>query len=486
MLDNIYSLLSILVLVINSIFIITAIFFERKKPTRALSWILALALIPVVGFLFYIIFGRSLRAKHKKFHIKCDQDKQYCQRIYSFWDNIIYDEAMFKEAYNEDVKQLIKFNINASDSPFTNDNEVTIFTDAKDKYSMLLKDIHEAKTSIHMVYFIMKDDAIGRKIIDALARKAKQGVTVKILFDHGQNLLEPYKAFKPILDNGGEVLNFLSKSLDNYLKINFRNHRKIVVIDGRIGYVGGINIGDEYLGLDKKITPWRDTHMRVTGSSVYSLQLRFMSDWIYASEKEVQFGDITQYFQPVKATPNANTAIQMVSSGPDTNGEEIKRGFIKMINSAKKSIYIQTPYFVPDDPFLEALQNAALSGVEVILQIPAVPDKRVVYRVTFSFIEDIIDYGIKVYLYPGFLHAKMMVVDDCVCSIGTANFDMRSFLLDFEINAFMYGSEITKRCRAIFVKDLEKCSIVTKEKYDSRSIVSKFEEHIYRLISPLL
>lgn len=486
MTDNLLNAFSILLIIINSIFIITAIFFERKKPIRALSWILTLLLIPIVGFILYLIFGRTLRVKKKKFHIKCDLDKQYCQKIYKFLDSIYYDETMFREEYNPDIKQLIKFNINASESHFTNDNKVKIFTETKDKYKELLEDIEAAKSSIHMVYFILKNDDIGSKIINALSEKAKQGVIVRVLFDHGSNIFFQYKAYKPILDNGGQALSFFTNSIGNYLKANFRNHRKIVIIDGKIGYVGGINIGDEYLGLHKRITPWRDTHMKIIGSSVYSLQLRFMADWIYASKKDVDFGDVCKYFMPIGPSDRGDTGMQIVSSGPDTNGEEIKRGFVKMINSAKKSIYIQTPYFVPDDALLEALQNAAMSGVEVILQIPAVYDKRLVYKVTMSFVEDIIDYGIKTYLYPGFLHAKMIVVDDCFCSIGTTNFDMRSFSLNFEINAFMYGQPITARCAKIFNDDLKKSTLLSKEAYKNRSTFSKLEENIYRLLSPLL
>jgi cardiolipin synthase len=189
---------------------------------------------------------------------------------------------------------------------------------------------------------------------------------------------------------------------------------------------------------------------------------------------------------PIDKQNNGNIGTQIVSSGPDTNGEEIKRALIKMINSAKKSIFIQTPYFVPDSSFLEALQNAAMSGVEVIIQIPGILDKPFVYKVTMSFVADVIGYGIKTYLYPGFLHAKMMVVDDTCCAIGTANIDIRSFSLNFEIDAFMYGKEISQRCAKIFNDDLEICTLITEEKFKSRSTLSKIQEDVFRLLSPLL
>ena len=484
--NNIYSIISIVIIVINIIFIITAIFFERKKPVHALSWVLTLSLLPLIGFILYLIFGRTFRYKSKKFLIKCNRDKQYCQKLYKTLDYAYYDESVFIEPYNNDIKQIIQLNINTSKSPFTNDNSVIIFTSAEDKYRELLQDIATAKSSIHISYFIIQNDHIGKKIINALAQKAKEGLEVRLLFDHGSNLFTPFKAYKPIIDNGGEVLSFFSNTINNYLRVNFRNHRKIVVIDGAMGYVGGINIGDEYLGLKKKLSPWRDTHLRIIGSSVHDLQLRFFEDWLYASKKDLQFGDSEKYFMPIDQQTKGSTGIQIVSSGPDTNGEEIKRCLIKMVNSAKKSIFIQTPYFVPDSSFLEALQNAAMSGVRVIIQIPKLPDKKYVYKATMSFVADVIEYGIKIYLYPGFLHAKMMVIDDTCCAIGTANIDMRSFSLNFEIDAFMYGEEISKRCMDIFDTDLKQCTVINQEKFKNRSVFSKIQENVFRLFSPLL
>lgn len=485
MADNIYSVISMIIVTINIIFIVVAVFFERKKPVQALSWVLTLLLLPLLGFILYLVFGRTLRFRKKKFYVKCDISKKYCQEICKVLDYAYYDEAEFNEPYSDEVKQLIKLNINSSQSPYTNDNEVEIFTSAEEKYRKLLHDIEAARSSIHILYFIFQNDNIGKRVINALAQKAKEGLEVRLLFDHGSNLIFPFNAFNPIADNGGEVLSFFSSTLGNYSRANFRNHRKIVVIDGEIGYLGGINIGDEYLGMRKKVSPWRDTHLRITGSSVYSLQLRFMTDWLYASRKNVEFKDTEKYFMPISKQNTGSTGMQLVSSGPDTNGEEIKRGLIKMINSAKKFIYIQTPYFVPDSTFLEALQNAAMSGVEVVIQIPAVPDKRFVYKATMSFVADVIKYGIKIYLYPGFLHAKMLVADDS-CAIGTANIDIRSFALNFEIQAFMYGKEISNRCTEIFKDDLKASKQLTRDIYNKRSIFSKVEENIIRLLSPIL
>lgn len=483
---SLYTMISITIIIINIILIIAAVFIERKKPVHALSWVLTLSLLPVAGFILYLIFGRSYHIKKKKFLIKCDKSRHYCQELHKTLDIAIYDETKFHEPYDNNIKEIIKLNINTSQSTFTNDSKVTIFTSAEDKYRELLQDIYAAKSSIHILYFIIQNDIIGKKIIAALAQKAKEGLEVRILFDHGAKLLSPLKTYKPIIENGGEVLCFLSNTLSNYLRVNFRNHRKVVVIDGGIGYIGGINIGDEYLGLNKKITPWRDTHMKIIGSSVHSLQLRFFEDWLYASKRDIEFVDTEKYFLPINKHSMGNIGMQIVASGPDTKYEEIKRCMIKMVSTAKKSILIQTPYFVPDSTFLEALQNAALSGVNVIIQIPKVPDKPYVYKATMAFVADVIAYGIKVYLYKGFLHSKMMVIDDDCCTIGTANIDIRSFSLNFEINAFMYGKEISQRCAQIFNDDLELCELMTKEKYQSRGIFIKIQESIFRLLSPIL
>ncbi|PYG88563.1 cardiolipin synthase [Ruminiclostridium sufflavum DSM 19573] len=481
-----YTVISILIIIINIIFIIAAVFFERKKPVHALSWVLTLSLLPVAGFVLYLIFGRAYHIKKKKFLINCDKSRKYCRELHKTLDFAIYDESKFDEKFDLETKQIIKLNVNSSQSTYTNDNKVTVFTSAEEKYRQLLEDIYSARSSIHILYFIIQNDNIGKKIIGALAQKAKEGLEIRVLFDHGSKLLAPLKIYKPIIDNGGEVLCFLSNTISNYLRANFRNHRKVAVIDGKIGYIGGINIGDEYLGLNKKISPWRDTHLKITGSSVHSLQLKFFEDWLYASKKDIYFEDTEKYFMPVNQLDKGGIGIQIVSSGPDTRNEEIKRCMLKLVNSAKKKIFIQTPYFVPDSSFLESIQNAALSGVEVIIQIPAVPDKPYVYKATMSFVADVIDYGIKVYLYQGFLHSKMLVIDDSCCSIGTANIDIRSFSLNFEINAFMYGKEISQRCAEIFKEDLNSCTLLTREKYQSRSIFQKIQESIFRLLSPIL
>ncbi len=472
---------------VNFIFIITAVFFERKKPASAAVWIMVLTFLPLVGFFLYLVFGRTLRLnKNRIFRLKKDYDDMYYERLVE--QRHLLDDRLF-DFTDQSMKQysdIIEMLLNTSRSIYSQDNDITIFTDAKYKYDRLLKDIRKATSSIHLLYYIINNDRIGRRVVDALTEKAKEGVEVRVLYDQIGSLLTPPSMFKELRKAGGKVTRFFPLRFGTYLRLNFRNHRKIVVIDGKIGYIGGMNIGDEYMGLDKRKTPWRDTHLRMTGTSVRFLQERFLKDWYYASSEEGinEAGALQRYFPAAEAC--GKTGVQVVSSGPDTCGEQNKRGLMKVIYSARETLYIQSPYFVPDDSFLESLQIAAMSGVDVRVMLPSVPDKKFVYRVTTSYIRDLMDYGVKVYLYPGFLHAKMAVMDGRISVMGTTNIDIRSFLLDFEINTFVYDTDFSQKCLDIFKEDMSKSRLVTKEWYDDRGLWVKIQERIFRLFSPIL
>lgn len=256
-----------------------------------------------------------------------------------------------------------------------------------------------------------------------------------------------------------------------------------MIIDGQIGFIGGFNVGNEYLGLKKSIGYWRDTHLLVRGSAVHEMQIRFLLDWKISSAEELTYS--LKYFPQPAVT--GQTGIQIVSCGPEAPQEEIKQGYLKMINSAKKNIYIQTPYFIPDESIQEALKIAVLSGVDVRIMMPNKPDHPFVYWASYSFIGDLVKIGVKAYLYEkGFLHAKTIVVDDIISSVGTANFDIRSFKLNFEVNAFLYDREIAQKLQQAFEQDMLDCTLLTFEKYRKRSVLIQFKESVSRLFSPLL
>ena len=493
---------------INILCIVSVIFIERKKPSEIISWILVISFFPVVGFVLYLLIGETASMKmSSKFGKKMKFDrivkKIHHQRMYEAETLIIGAEGEqlpVDDAEREKILPLLPFPAETQkpyyqgmammleqldDSILTQDNQISIFTNAAEKYDALYKDIEAATQSIHMLYFIFSADKVGNRFIDLLARKAKEGVEVRVIYDTIGSIRTRFSSFAPIIDAGGKVYRFFP--LINVLKLNYRNHRKITVIDGLIAYTGGINIGKEYIGEHKRARPWRDTSIRVTGSGVHMFQERFLMDWMHVSPEIFLFDESSvqnKYFPRPVTTGTAG--VQVVSSGPDLEGEFIKYGYIKMINSAKKYLYMQSPYFIPDDAFMLALKLAVDSGVDVRIVLPGVPDKPMVYRITTSYMDELLKIGVRVYLYDGFIHSKMFVMDGQIVSIGTANIDIRSFLLDFEINAFIYDEEIAQRCMDIFMDDVDNSVEINYEQHRKRSFFQKALEIVLKVVAPLV
>lgn len=492
------TLISLTLLIIEISSIITILFFERRDPATTLTWLLLIMFLPLIGLTLYFFFGRGLKLGTKKsLENKLMTDKQLHENLRKndlrFERDLQLIESgklQLKDPSLLKYLPLVKLHYRIGKSRYTDNNKITIFTDGSSKYEALLADIEQAGSSINMVYFIFKADKIGQKIIAALTQKAQQGVQVRIVFDSMGSWLTKDKAFRELKAAGGQVFRFFPLRLPTLFRANYRNHRKIVVIDGRIAYTGGMNIGDEYMGLNSKLAPWRDTHIRLTGNSVRSLQARFLMDWYYASDEEQlqDIKDIKFFFPPMRYTDEekGDMGMQIVSSGPDVNTEQIKRGIIKMVHSATRSVLIQTPYFIPDRLFLEAMQVAAASGVSVKLMIPRVPDHKYVQYAGTSYIQDLLDFDIEVTLYPGFLHAKMVVVDDEIATIGTCNMDIRSFSLHFEVNGFIYDRNFARQCSDIFYRDRNISQIIDQETYNHRSRYIRVAESICRLASPLM
>ncbi len=381
-------------------------------------------------------------------------------------------------------EDLIKMHLISSQSYFTQDNKIDLYFSGEEKFAALLKSIDEAKNFIHMEYYIFKRDELGKKVIDALTKKAKEGIEVKLLIDGmgGRTLTNAF--LKPFKDAGGEVGFFIPPLVPLFnVRINYRNHRKITIIDGREAYIGGFNVGNEYLGLDEKFGFWRDTHMKIRGSAISSLQWRFFLDWRFATKNSI--GRYQSYL--VDEDVDSTVGIQIVSSGPDSKWPSIKDGYLKMISNAREKVYIQTPYFIPDDSMSEALRTAGLSGVDVRVMIPNKPDHLFVFWAGLSYMEELLQAGVKFYTYEnGFLHSKVFIMDEFVSSVGTANLDIRSFKLNFEVNAFIYDDMITLKLTDQFNKDLLLCKEITLEEYNKRPRIVKLKESISRLLSPIL
>ena len=478
------AILLAIILILNMILATIVIFIERREPSTTWAWLLVLFFFPVAGFIFYLFLGRNLRSKHL-FQWE-DKNKIGIEEILNKQLSGLTSNHFHFRNYSTRVnRDLIYMHLCTNDAVLTEDNEVSIFTDGNKKFEQLFKDIEQAKNHIHIQYYIIKDDNLGKRFISTLTKKAKEGVKVRVLYDELGSRTLNKKYFHEFKKAGGRVEVFFPSKLKFFNpRLNFRNHRKLVIIDGKIGYVGGFNVGDEYLGLDPKFGYWRDTHLRIEGSAVYATQTRFILDWNQASKHH----DIVyqpKYFPVLKST--GSTGLQIVTSGPDSEWEQIKYGYIKLISSAKRSIFIQTPYFIPDASLLDALRIASLSGIQVKLMIPNKPDHIFVYWATTYYAGELLKTGAKIYIYDnGFIHAKMIVVDEEVSSIGTANIDVRSFKLNFEVNAFIYDERIAKLLSDIFHKDLEVSKELTLDIYGKRSKRIRIKESLSRLLSPIL
>ncbi|CAM3219207.1 cardiolipin synthase [Filibacter tadaridae] len=472
------------VLILNIFLAIALIFLERRDPTSTWAWLLVLFFIPFFGFFIYLLLGRQLRKKHL-FRWE-GRNKIGIEQLIDYQIEAIEDDTLeFRHDDTAEYKDMIYLHLRNNHAVLTQDNDVQVFNDGKAKFDSLIHDLESAKDHIHFQYYILRLDNLGTRILEVLIRKAKQGVKVRVLFDDIGSRGLYKRHLQALVDEGGEVEAFFPAILPLINpRLNYRNHRKIVVIDGRIGYVGGFNVGDEYLGLNRKFGYWRDTHLRIEGSAIHPLQTRFILDWNQASgNQDIEYAE---HFFP--AIPRkGSVAMQIVSSGPDSEWEQIKDGYLKMIFRAKEYIYIQTPYFIPDISFLDALRIACLSGVDVRIMIPNKPDHMFVYWATYSNVGKLLKAGARVYIYEnGFLHTKQIVVDDEVSTVGTANIDVRSFKLNFEINAFIYDREKCHELKELFEQDMQLSTELTLVAYEDRKRFIKMKESVSRLLSPIL
>ncbi|WP_130859952.1 cardiolipin synthase [Gracilibacillus phocaeensis] len=482
-LGNIIPIIVTIITVINIILAIGVLFFEKREIGFTLAWILVLFFIPIVGFLIYIFLGRKV--KHKNFYGLTAEEQEFLQEEVDAQVEAINNKELLSSPLLKKHKDVIEMNLRSSNSLLTTDNQLTVFHDGHDKFDHLLADIQSAEKEINLQYYIIQPDSLGIRLRDLLTEKAKQGVKVRVLYDEIGSKKLSLAFFKTLREAGGEVEVFFPSILGPInFRINNRNHRKLCIIDGKIAYIGGFNVGNEYLGLDKKFGYWRDTHLKITGQTINDIQGRFILDWHQAGK-----GELWNYqeFCFQNSQQSGQSPVQIISSGPNSKTEHLKNMYIKLIMSAKESIRIQTPYFIPDTSFIDACKMALLSGVDLQIMIPCKPDHPFVYWATWSYVGELIDYGAKILLYEnGFLHAKTIVVDQEVASVGTMNIDSRSFRLNFEVNAVIYDEEEACQLYRLFEKDTEHCSVLTKERYHQRSLWIKFKEGVSRLLSPIL
>lgn len=454
--------------------IIIVILSENRNPIRSIAWCVALLALPVLGVIFYLFFGRSMKGRHMlSRHNKRKLLHNFNTRSESFDQLPITDGN----------RSIIKLAFSLTHTPLTINNDLQIFTSGKEKFDSLIQDLNKAKKLIYIQYYIFSDDCLGHSISDILIRKAREGVIVKVLYDHVGSFSSRKKFFRKMKENGVETHPFFRVTFPQLAnRINWRNHRKLVIIDNTIGYIGGMNIADRYLLGQKDGSQWRDTHFRLKGDIVKSLIYSFVIDWYFLKDPD--------YSTDLRFPPNPvhnDCAMQLITSGPLDSWNNISLCFLKAITSAKKSIFIQTPYFLPPDTLMNALEAAALAKLDVRIMMPRKTDSLLLQLASYSYITRCLKSGIKVYLYnPGMLHAKAMTVDDDFTTAGSTNFDFRSLENNFESNLLIYDRSINKQMRDIFFSDLKECEKLKYSQWRHRPRPQRALESFVRLFAPIL
>lgn len=472
---------------INLALVLIVIYWGRERPARStLMWILVLTLLPIVGFFPYLLLGQDTR-RTNMFRIKGEQDRAIREET-KVQERMLVDLPDIFEDYEEratmgEVGELATLNLKLNRSVISADNDVRVFTDGKEKFDALIEDIDAAQHTIEVQYYIFKSDGLGSRLINHLVQAAGRGVRVRLLSDGIGCRFLSKRDVRRMEDAGIEVGIFFPSFLRIInLRMNYRNHRKIAIIDDEVAYIGGFNVGDEYLGLEDRFGYWRDTHLRIHGSAAHPIKIRFIQDWYYATGRDP--GEEPD-FRPIQG--KGSTLCQMVASGPDTQMKNIKLSMIKMINQADKRIDIHTPYYIPDSSFQEALTIALQQGVEVNIMIPNKPDHPVVYPATLSFTKAIAKDGANIYRYDnGFLHSKVLIVDDVFSMVGSANIDERSFSLNFEASEIVYSAEVNQTLRRAFDEDIKKSTLLTREWWKTMPLKYKILSPICRLFAPIL
>lgn len=447
---------------------------ENRNPLKTISWVVVLLLVPGLGLIFYFFFGQD----NRRFRII--SRRTYKRIMKGPQRQRLIQDVQFEipQAY----APLVSLLKNTNRASLLYGTDITVYTSGTEKFKSLFEDIEKARQHIHIQYYIVMDDETGMRLRDLLIAKAKEGVAIRLLYDDVGSWDVKKGFFREMRQHGIEVYPFLKVAFPAFTsKVNYRNHRKITVIDGEVGYIGGMNVADRYVkGND--LGCWRDTHLRLAGKGVHGLQSAFLIDWYVVSK---QLFNSKAFYPPLEI--HTKNIMQIVTSGPTGPWRTLLQATIYVISNAKKYVYIQTPYFLPTEGLNQALQIAALGGVDVRLMIPRNSDTKSINLASRSYLDDMLRAGIKVYFYtPGFLHAKMIVSDDILVTAGSANMDFRSFEHNFEVNAYIYGEDFALEMKKIFKHDMQYCEHVVASQWFKRPFKQRVAESFMRLFSPLL
>jgi cardiolipin synthase len=477
--------LSVILLTIYLVTVLSTavmVIHEKRDPAKTSIWVLILILLPIIGLIFYIFFGQNHR-KEKIFSRKGLRDLQQIEQMSrSQLKDIIADKYIGFPSIADNIG-IITLLLNNSKALLTLYNSVDILQTGKKTFESILKAIDDAKSSIHLEFYIIENDEIGNLIKDKLVAKAKEGVEVRLIYDDVGSWSLPKRFIKELVNAGAEAYPFMKVNFPLLTsKVNYRNHRKIIVVDGRVAFMGGMNIADRYLKGDSTLGTWFDTVLRIEGEAVRTLQVIFLVDWFFVSR--IIISDRDKYFPEYSV--NTQHALQVTASGPDSDWASIMQAFFVAITKAKKHIYIASPYFIPNESILTALKTASLSGVDVRIMLPGKSDSTVVYWSSMSYVSELLKAGIKVYLFQGgFNHSKILMIDGSFASVGSANMDIRSFEDNFELLTMVYDKELTIQLENQYLKDLRRSKKINLKYWESRSLKQNFKESLARLFSPL-
>ena len=472
--------LYVFIVVVVCVFIL----LYTETPSKALGYMLLVISFPVVGILLYFSVGLNYRKKglyRKKLEIDEKEFPKLAQKASSYTHATLLSN---KERIG-DFFQLANYSRNKNLT--SNNNTAKLLVNGEEKFPDVIESLKNAKHHIHIEYYIYDNDEIGNQLAQVLIHKAREGVEVRFVYDdYGCRGIRK-NIVRELREAGVEAYPFHKINLVLLAnRLNYRNHRKIIVIDGVVGYVGGINVSDKYINQDKNTLFWRDTHLKIVGTSVLNLQFVFLTDWNFCSNQKM--GITNEYFpMESKAGHFGNHLVQIISSGPDSKYPSIKYTLIQAILNAKREICITTPYFIPDKSFLDAINIAVLSGVSVKILLPGISDSIIVNTTTRSYFQDLLEAGVEIHTYnKGFVHAKTMVCDHNLTIVGTANLDNRSFDLNFEINAIVYDENIARELNKIFEKDLGYATQITLKEWEERPLYMKLMERVLHLFSSLM
>ncbi|MFV0366249.1 MAG: cardiolipin synthase [Mangrovibacterium sp.] len=463
--------------------LVVLIIFEKRAPLKTISWIMVVLLVPIVGGLFYVFFGQLYR-KRKMFSRKGLKGLEKIRQL------TVDQLKLIKESDSDEInelfedKHLVQLLLSNSLSLATADNKLQVLRNGENKFKELFAAIRLAKKHIHLEYYIIEDDMVGNQLRELLIEKAREGVEVRLIYDDVGCWSLPQSYLDSLSESGVQIYCFMRVRLPQFTsKANYRNHRKIVVIDGEVAFVGGINIADRYIHGTPELGEWRDTHLKIEGGAVTMLQVQFMADWYFVSKEMLS---VNNYFKPLTNVLTGKT-VQILAGGPDSDWDTINQFYFAAISTARHHIYISTPYLIPTAEISAALKIAALAKVDVRILLPEVGDGIIPKWSTFSYIDELLEAGVKIYLYqPGFVHSKLIMVDGRFASVGSANFDFRSLETNFEVNAVIYDEETTAELETNFYDDISKSRELKLDEWENRPRSYKIKESLSRIFSPLL